>query len=157
MARSGLARTDTGTAAKGKFPCYGRYATVRNNIFYNANACGNSIGGYAPATEEGGQSNGGGSSYHDVFVNNTLYNNATQPGNDSEGSPTGEFQIQYQVGSAQGDFYENNVVYAGCVQYLDLQLRPFSQDVSRARRATLNWNLYNSAAGYCRRNVNMVG
>ena len=40
----------TGTAAKGKFPCYGRYATVRNNIFYNANACGNSIGGYAPAT-----------------------------------------------------------------------------------------------------------
>ena len=72
---------NTGTAAKGKFPCYGRYVTVRNNIFYNANACGNSIGGYAPASKNGGHSNGGGSSYHDVFVNNTLYNNATQPGN----------------------------------------------------------------------------
>src|SRR5208282_5204100 len=26
---------NTGTAARGKFPCYGRYVTVRNNIFYN--------------------------------------------------------------------------------------------------------------------------
>src|ERR1700733_13282013 len=102
-----------GKAARGKFPCYGRYVTVRNNIFYNANACGNSIGGYASASKNGGHSNGGGSSYHDVFVNNTLYNNATHPGNYSEGGSTGEFQIQYQVGSAQGDFYENNVVYAG--------------------------------------------
>ncbi len=76
---------NTGTAAKGKFPCYGRFVTVRNNIFYNSNACGNSIGGYAHASKKGGHSNGGGSSYHDVFVNNTLYNNATQPGNDSEG------------------------------------------------------------------------
>src|ERR1035438_776357 len=33
----------TGTAGKGKSPCYGRYVTVRNNIFYNSNACGNSI------------------------------------------------------------------------------------------------------------------
>jgi hypothetical protein len=24
---------NTGTAARGKFPCYGRYVTVRNNIF----------------------------------------------------------------------------------------------------------------------------
>jgi hypothetical protein len=63
---------NTGTPARGHFPCYGRYATVRNNIFYNSNACGNSIGGYAAATRKGGHSNGGGSSYHDVFVNNTL-------------------------------------------------------------------------------------
>jgi hypothetical protein len=28
---------NTGKAAKGKSPCYGRYVTVRNNIFYNAN------------------------------------------------------------------------------------------------------------------------
>lgn len=63
---------NTGTPGKGTFPCYGRYATVRNNIFYNSNACGNSIGGYAAATRHGGPSNGGGSSYHDVFVNNTL-------------------------------------------------------------------------------------
>jgi hypothetical protein len=137
----------TGTAAKGKSPCYGRYATVRNNIFYNSNACGNSIGGYAAATKQGGHSNGGGSSYHDVFVNNTLYNNATQPGSESEGGSTGEFQIQYQVGSAQGDFYENNVVYAGAYNTWIFSYVPFSE-MYPAPPATLNWNLYNSSAGY---------
>jgi len=138
---------NTGTAAKGKFPCYGRYATVRNNIFYNSNACGNSIGGYAPASKNGGHSNGGGSSYRDVFVNNTLYNNATQPGNESEGGSTGEFQIQYQVGNAQGNIYENNVVYAGAYNTWIFSYVPFSLTYP-APPATLNWNLYNSAAGY---------
>jgi hypothetical protein len=138
---------DTGTAAKGKFPCYGRYATVRNNIFYNSNACGNSIGGYAAASKNGGHSNGGGSSYHDVFINNTLYNNATQPGNESEGGSTGEFQIQNQVGSEQGDIFENNVVYAGAYNTWIFSFVPFSQTYP-APPATLNWNLYNSAAGY---------
>jgi hypothetical protein len=133
---------NTGTAGKGKFPCYGRYVTVRNNIFYNSNACGNSIGGYAAATRNGGPSNGGGSSYHDVFVNNTLYNNAAQPGGE-----TGEFQIQHQVGSAQGDYYENNVVYAGSYNTWIFSYVPFSQKYP-APPATLNWNLYNSAAGY---------
>jgi hypothetical protein len=138
---------NTGTAARGKFPCYGRYVTVRNNIFYNANACGNSIGGYAPATKKGGPSNGGGSSYHDVFVNNTLYNNATQPGNYSEGGSTGEFQIQNQVGNAQGDIYENNLVYAGTFNTWIYSYAPFSPTFP-APPATLNWNLYHSAAGY---------
>jgi hypothetical protein len=138
---------NTGTAARGKSPCYGRYVTVRNNIFYNSNACGNSIGGYAAATKNGGESNGGGSSYHDVFVNNTLYNNATQPGNESEGGSTGEFQIQYQVGSEQGDIYENNVVYAGAYNTWIFSYVPFSQKYP-APPATLNWNLYNSAEGY---------
>jgi hypothetical protein len=138
---------NTGTAAKGKSPCYGRYATVRNNVFYNSNACGNSIGGYAAASKHGGHSNGGGSSYHDVFVNNTLYNNATQPGNESEGGSTGEFQIQYQVGNAQGDIYENNVVYAGAYNTWIFSHVPFSE-MYPAPPATLNWNLYNSAAGY---------
>ena len=138
---------NTGTAAKGKFPCYGRYATVRNNLFYNSNACGNSIGGYAAASKNGGPSNGGGSSYHDVFVNNTLYNNATQPGNYSEGGSTGEFQIQNQVGSAQGNIFENNVVYAGAFNTWIFSYAPFSQTYP-APPATLNWNLYNSAAGY---------
>ncbi|HEV3278351.1 MAG TPA: choice-of-anchor Q domain-containing protein [Terriglobia bacterium] len=133
---------NTGTAGKGKSPCYGRYVTVRNNIFYNSNACGNSIGGYAAATRNGGPSNGGGSSYHDVFVNNTLYNNAAQPGGE-----TGEFQIQHQVGSAQGDYYENNVVYAGSYNTWIFSYVPFSQKYP-APPATLNWNLYNSAAGY---------
>jgi Bacterial Ig-like domain (group 3) len=131
----------TGTAAKGTYPCYGRYATVRNNIFYGSNACGNSIGGYAAATRKGGQSNGGGSSYHDVFVNNTLYNNATQP------NGSGEFQIQHQVGSAQGDIYENNIVYAGAYNTWIYSYVPFSAKYP-APAATLNWNLYNSAAGY---------
>ena len=134
---------NTGTAAKGTFPCYGRYATVRNNIFYNSNACGNSIGGYATASKNGGHSNGGGSSFHDVFVNNTLYNNATQ----SDGGSTAEFQIQNQVGSAQGDIYENNVVYAGAYNTWIFSYAPFSQ-MYPAPPATLNWNLYNSAAGY---------
>jgi hypothetical protein len=138
---------NTGTADRGKFPCYGRYVTVRNNIFYNANACGNSIGGYAPATKNGGHSNGGGSSYHDVFVNNTLYNNATQPGNYSEGGSTGEFQIQNQVGSEQGNIYENNIVYAGAFNTWIYSYAPFSPTYP-APPATLNWNLYNSAAGY---------
>jgi hypothetical protein len=137
----------TGTPAQGTFPCYGRYATVRNNIFYNSNACGNSIGGYASASKKGSHSNGGGSSYRDVFVNNTLYNNATQPGNYSEGGSTGEFQIQNQVGSAQGDIYENNVVYAGTYNTWIFSYAPFSKTYP-APPATLNWNLYNSAAGY---------
>ena len=138
---------NTGTAARGKFPCYGRYVTVRNNIFYNSNACGNSIGGYAPATKNGGHSNGGGSSYHDVFVNNTLYNNAVQSGNYSEGGSTAEFQIQNQVGSAQADIYENNLVYAGAFNTWIYSYAPFSPTYP-APPATLNWNLYNSAAGY---------
>jgi hypothetical protein len=138
---------NTGTPGKGTSPCYGRYATVRNNIFYGSNACGNSIGGYAGATRRGGPSNGGGSSYHDVFVNNTLYNNATQPGSPSAGGATGEFQIQHQVGSAQGDIYENNIVYAGSYNTWIFSYVPFSQKYP-APPATLNWNLYNSAAGY---------
>jgi hypothetical protein len=138
---------NTGTAGKGKSPCYGRYVTVRNNIFYNSSACGNSIGGYAAATKKGGPSNGGGSSYRDVFVNNTLYNNAAQPGNDSEGGSTGEFQIQYQVGSAQENIYENNVVYAGAYNTWIFSYVPFSSSYP-APPATLNWNLYHSSAGY---------
>jgi len=139
--------TGSGTAAKGKFPCYGRYATVRNNIFYKANSCGNSIGGYAAATSRGGHSNGGGSSYHDVFVNNTLYDNGTQPGNANEGTPSGEFQIQFQVGSAQGNIYENNVLYAGSPNIWVNSFVPCSSSYP-CPPATLNWNLYNSVAGY---------
>ncbi|MGA7894830.1 MAG: DUF1565 domain-containing protein, partial [Candidatus Sulfotelmatobacter sp.] len=139
--------TGSGTAAKGKFPCYGRYATVRNNIFYKADSCGNSIGGYAAATSRGGHSNGGGSSYHDVFVNNTLYDNGTQPGNANEGTPSGEFQIQFQVGSAQGNIYENNVLYAGSPNIWINSFVPCSSSYP-CPPATLNWNLYNSVAGY---------
>ncbi len=139
--------TGSGKAATGTHPCYGRFATVRNNLFYKANSCGNSIGGYAAATSEGGPSNGGGSSYHDVFVNNTLYDNGTQPGNSSEGTPSGEFQIQWQVGKAQGDFYENNLLYAGSPNIWINSYNPCTPAYP-CPPATLNWNLYYSTAGY---------
>ena len=137
----------SGTAARGKYPCYGRFATVRNNLFYKANSCGNSIGGYAYATRTGGGSNGGGSSYHDVFVNNTLYGNGTQAGNSSEGTPSGEFQIQHQVGANQGDVYQNNLLFAGAPNIWINSYVPC--DASYAcPPARLNWNLYYSVAGY---------
>ncbi len=142
--------TGSGTAAKGTSPCYGRYATVRNNLFYHANSCGVSIGGYAKATSKGGHSNGGGSSYADVFVNNTLYDNGTQRGNSMEGTPSGDFQIQFQVGSAQGNYFENNVVYSGSP---NIWINSFvaASPSYPAPPATLNWNLFDSAAGYMKR------
>jgi len=136
-----------GKAARGELPCYGRYATVRNNLFYSANSCGNSIGGYAKATKKGGGSNGGGSSFADVFVNNTLYNNGAQQGNGREGTPSGDFQIQNQVGSAQGDYFENNLIYSGVANIWINSFVPCSK-AHPCPPATLNWNLYNSAAGY---------
>jgi hypothetical protein len=149
-----------GTPGTGTYPCYGMNATVRNNLFYYENACGNSIGGYALATTKGGGSNGGGSSYHDVFVNNTLFDNGTQPGNDSEGTPSGDFQIQNQVGSAQGDIFENNIIYESAASPYSTSPNmwinsyvPFTQTYPLSLTyppppATLNWNLYDSAAGY---------
>ena len=154
-----------GTPAKAKLPCYGMYATVRNNLFYYENACGNSIGGYGLATTKGGGSNGGGSSFHDVFVNNTLFDNGTQPGNDSEGTPSGDFQIQYQVGTSQDDYFENNVIYESAASPYSTSPNMWINSFVPANQAypatltaagltypappaTLNWNLYGSAAGY---------
>ncbi len=136
-----------GKPARRKSPCYGRYATVRNNLFYEANSCGNSIGGYAQATKKGGGSNGGGSSFADVFVNNTLYDNGTQAGNDQEGTPSGDFQIQNQVGSAQGDYFENNLIYSGSPNIWINSFVPCSATYP-CPPATLDWNLYYSLAGY---------
>jgi len=136
-----------GKPARGKLPCYGRYATVRNNLFYYANSCGNSIGGYAKATKKGGGSNGGGSSYADVFVNNTLYDNGTQPGNGQVGTPSGDFQIQNQVGSAQGDYFENNLMYSGPPNIWINSFVPCTASYP-CPPATMDWNLYYSLAGY---------
>jgi hypothetical protein len=139
--------TGSGTAAKGKSPCYSRYVTVRNNLFYKANSCGSSIGGYAAASSSGGEGNGGGSSYHDVFVNNTLYDDGTQTGSSKQGTPSGEFQIQHQVGSGQGNVYENNILYAGSPNIWINSFVPCSSSYP-CPPATLNWNLYYSIAGY---------
>jgi hypothetical protein len=107
------------------------YVTIRNNVFYDGNTVGISIGGY---------SNGVGGSDHVVIVNNTLYNNNTK----NEGA---EFQIQYHSGDASGNIFENNIVYAGTQ---NVWIYSFVKGTSTypAPPATLNWNLYYSAAGY---------
>jgi hypothetical protein len=107
------------------------YVTIRNNLFYDANTVGVSIGGY---------SNTVGGSDHVVIVNNTLYNNNTQ----NQGA---EFQIQYHSGSASGNIFENNIVYAGTQ---NVWIYSFVKSTSSypAPPATLNWNVYYSAAGY---------
>lgn len=107
------------------------YVTIRNNLFYNSNAVGISIGGYSNAV---------GASDHVVIVNNTLYNNNTQ----NQGA---EFQIQYHSGSTSGNIFENNIVYAGTQ---NVWIYSFVKPTSTypAPPATLDWNLYYSAAGY---------
>src|ERR1700722_10187008 len=107
------------------------YVTIRNNLFYNSNAVGVSIGGY---------SNTVGASDHVVIVNNTLYNNNTK----NQGA---EFQIQYHSGSASGNIFEHNIVYAGTQ---NVWIYSFVKPTTSypAPPAPLDWNLYDSAAGY---------
>jgi hypothetical protein len=128
---TGTEYSSSGTIGKGTDPCNGRYVTVRNNVVYDSNACGISIGGY---------SNGVGGTANAVIVNNTLYNNNTQ-------SQAGEFQIQFHSGQAQGNIFENNIVYAGTQNvWINSFVKPTT--TYPAPPATLNWNLYYSAAGY---------
>ena len=107
------------------------YVTIRNNLFYDGNTVGVSIGGY---------SNTVGASDHVVIVNNTLYNNNTK----NQGA---EFQIQYHSGSSSGNIFENNIVYAGTQ---NVWIYSFVKGTTTypAPPATLNWNLYYSTAGY---------
>ena len=131
-----------GTPSLSNHPCYGEYVTVRNNLISNSNATGLSIGGYAKASSKGGHDEGGGSSYDVVVVNNTLYNNSKQPA-----GATAEYQIQNQVGSAQHNYFENNLVYAGTFNTWIYSFVKSSTSYP-APPATLDWNLYYSAAGY---------
>jgi hypothetical protein len=73
---------------------YSQYVTVRDNVVYNANSVGISIGGYA--------SNVGGSQYV-AIVNNTLFED------DTVSTGSGELQVQYH---ATNNVFENNLVYA---------------------------------------------
>lgn len=100
------------------------YVTIRNNLFYNANAVGVSIGGYA---------SGVGGSDHIVVVNNTLYNNNTK----NQGA---EFQIQYHSSSST-NIFENNVVYAGTQNV-------WIYSYVGGSLAAANFNDYYSKAGY---------
>jgi hypothetical protein len=107
------------------------YVTIRNNLFYDSNTVGVSIGGYANTV---------GGSDHVIIVNNTLYNNNTK----NQGA---EFQIQYHSGDASGNIFENNIVYAGKQNvWIYSYVKPTTQ--YPAPPATLNWNLYYSTAGY---------
>lgn len=107
------------------------YVTIRNNLFYDSNAVGVTIGGYSSTV---------GGSDHVVIVNNTLYNNNVK----NQGT---EFQIQYHSGSQSGNIFENNVVYAGSE---NVWIYSYVKGNSSypAPPATLNWNLYYSTAGY---------
>ncbi|MGA9075307.1 MAG: Ig-like domain repeat protein [Candidatus Sulfotelmatobacter sp.] len=128
---TGTEYSSSGTIGEGSSPCNGRYVTVRNNVVYDSNACGISIGGYA---------NNVGGSAHVVIVNNTLYNNNTQ-------NQAGEFQIQYHSGKAQANIFENNLFYAGAQNvWINSFVEPSTS--YPAPPATLNRNLYYSAAGY---------
>ena len=100
------------------------YVTIRNNVFYDANAVGVSIGGYA---------SGVGGSDHVVVVNNTLYNNNTK----NQGA---EFQIQYHSSSST-NIFENNIVYAG-------SQNTWIYSYVSGSLATANFNDYYSTAGY---------
>jgi hypothetical protein len=102
----------------------GSYVTARNNVLYDNNANGISIGGYA--------SNKGGTD-HCTMVNNTLF------ANDSKFTGSGEFQIQYH---ATNNIFENNIVYAGAQGLL---VNNYSS--TPARPAALNHNLYFFGAG----------
>jgi hypothetical protein len=131
---------DTGTPGTSTYPCNGRYVTVRNNVVYDSNAGGISIGGYANNILVSAGDRCCGGSAQVVIVNNTLYDNSTQ-------NQVGEFQIQYHSGKAQGNIFENNIVYAGTYNTWINSFVPVTTTYP-APPATLNWNLYYSAAGY---------
>jgi hypothetical protein len=95
------------------------YVTIRNNVFYDANTVGISIGGYQKSV---------GGSDHVVVVNNTKNQGA-------------EFQIQYNAPPSNGNIFENNIVYAGSQNV-------WIYSYVSGSTATANWNLYYSTAGY---------
>jgi hypothetical protein len=101
------------------------YVTIRNNLFYDANAVGVTIGGYDSSTTGG--------SDHVVVVNNTLYNNNTK-------NQIGEFQIQYHSSSST-NYFENNIVDAG-------SQNSWIYSYVSGSTATANYNIYYSKAGY---------
>jgi hypothetical protein len=153
MAPSGLAQ-NTGTAAKGKFPCYGRYVTVRNNVSSTTQ-----MPAVTPSAVMRPRPKRAAIAMEAAAAITTSSSTTlctTTPPNPEPGS-TGEFQIQYQVGKSSREHLRKQRCLRRRTQYLDLQLRPQFSQTYPAPPATLNWNLYNSAAGYVRRNVNLVG
>lgn len=102
------------------------YITARNNLIYHCNTAGVSIGGYGPER---------GRTEHTIVINNTLYEN------DTAGTGSGEFQLQWNMAD---NIFENNIVYAGprCLIVLTK-----SQVERNQLPATIDHNLYYCASG----------
>ena len=98
------------------------FVTIRNNLVYNANSVGISIGGYSSKV---------GGSDHITIVNNTLFEN------DTKNTGSGELQVQYY---ATNNVFENNIVYATS-QGLFINNRTSSEPSPVAA----NYNLYFSS------------
>ena len=100
------------------------HITARNNVVYQSNSVGITIGGYAK---------GKGGTDHCYIVNNTLYDN------DTAKTGEGEFQIQWY---ATNNTFENNILYAGA-QNVFL----YSYTTSEPSPAAMDYNLYYSTGG----------
>ena len=100
------------------------FVIARNNVIYNGNSAGISIGGYAASK---------GGTDHCQVVGNTLYNN------DGQKTGSGEFQIQF---NATNNVFENNILYAGAQNLL---VNDFT--TSSPVPALVDYNLYFSVAG----------
>lgn len=100
------------------------FIVARNNVIYNGNSAGISIGGYG--------ANRGGTDHCQV-VGNTLYSN------DGQKTGSGEFQIQF---NATNNVFENNILYANAQNLLVNDFTTSSPDPS-----LVDYNLYYAAAG----------
>jgi hypothetical protein len=102
------------------------YITARNNLIYHCHTAGVSIGGYSPER---------GHTDHTTVVNNTLYDN------DTSGTGSGEFQMQWNMAD---NIFANNIVYAGprCLIALNK-----SQAGKNPPPVTIDHNFYYCASG----------
>ncbi len=100
------------------------YVIARNNVIYDGNSAGISIGGYAK--------NKGGTDHCQV-VGNTTFNN------DGQKTGSGEFQIQF---NATNNVFENNILYADAQSLLVNDFTTSEPDPS-----LVDYNLYYAASG----------
>jgi hypothetical protein len=102
------------------------YVIARNNLIYHAHTAGVSIGGYDPQR---------GHTEHCTVVNNTLFEN------DTSGTGSGEFQMQYNMAD---NVFENNIVYAGPRCLMTVNKSPLEHGQVPV---TIDHNLYYCASG----------
>ena len=123
--RNAVHNTDFGVEIASEWPGkLSSYVTVRDNLIYNNNASGLTIGGYD--AKRGGTD-------HCNFVNNSFYNN------DTKNTGAGEFQIQYY---ATNNAFKNNIVYAGAQN-----LFIYSYTSSSANPVDADYNRYFATGG----------